>query len=72
VAEDVLLSSATRWNVNLLVEALRVEDDDDPVPAVREHFHRWVAAADSGTTLATSRLPGRDGSYVIFAAAAPA
>jgi hypothetical protein len=31
-SEDVLLSSATLWNVNLLVEALRVEDDDDPVP----------------------------------------
>jgi hypothetical protein len=71
-SEDVLLSSATLWNVNLLVEALRVEDEDDPVPvpAVRERFARWVAAAGSGPTLATSRLPGRDGSYVIFAAAA--
>jgi hypothetical protein len=72
-SEDVLLSSATPWNVNLLVEALRVEDDDDPVPvpAVRERFERWVAAAASGPTLGTWRLPGRDGSYVIIAAAAP-
>jgi hypothetical protein len=72
--EDVLLSSARLWNVNLLVEALRVEDDADPVPvaSVRERFARWVAAAGSGPALATSRLPGRDGNYVIFAAAAPA
>jgi hypothetical protein len=72
-SEDVLLSSAPLWNVNLLVEALRVEDEDAPVPvpAVRERFARWVAAAGSGPTLATSRLPGRDGSYVIFAAASP-
>jgi hypothetical protein len=72
-SEDVLLSSATLWNVNVLVEALRLEDDDHPVPvpAVRERFERWVAAAGSGPTLATSRLRGRDGSYVIFAAAAP-
>ena len=73
-SEDVLLSSAKLWNVNLLAEALRVEDDDDPVPvaSVRERFARWVAAAGSGPTRATSRLPGRDGSYVVFAAAAPA
>jgi hypothetical protein len=49
-SEDVLRSSATLWNVNLLVEALRVEDDDDPVPvaSVRDRFARWVAAAGSG------------------------
>jgi hypothetical protein len=72
--EDVLLSSATLWNVNLLVEALRVEDEDDPVPvaSVRERFHRWIAAVGTGPALATTRLPGRDGSYVIFAAAAAA
>jgi len=72
--EDVLLSSATLWNVNLLFEALRVEDDDEPVPvpSVRERFLRWIAAARSGPALATSRLPGRDGNYVIFAATAPA
>jgi hypothetical protein len=71
--EDVLLSSAKLWNVNLLVEALRVEDDDDSVPvaSVRDCFQRWIEAAGSGPRLATSRLPGRDGSYVIFAAAAP-
>ena len=54
-SEDVLLSSATLWNVNLLVEALRVEDDDNPVPvaAVRERFQRWVAAAGSLNRLST-------------------
>ena len=29
---DALLSSARLWGVDLLVEALRVEDDDDPTP----------------------------------------
>jgi hypothetical protein len=68
-SEDLLLSSATLWNVNLLVEALCVGDEDDPVPvaSVRERFRRWVEAASSGPTLATTRLPG---SCVIFAAAA--
>jgi hypothetical protein len=72
--EDVLLSSATLWNVNLLVEALRVEGDEDPAPvaSMRERFQRWVEAAGSGPALATSRLHGRDGSYVIFAASTPA
>jgi hypothetical protein len=43
-SEDVLLSSAKLWNVNLLVGVLRVEDDDDPVPvaSVRERFQRWI------------------------------
>jgi hypothetical protein len=38
--EDVLLSSARLWGVDLLVEALRVEDDDDPtpVPSVRDRL----------------------------------
>ena len=71
--EDVLLSSAALWNSNLLVEALRVESDDVPVPApsVRDRFDRWVRAAGFGETRTTVRLPGRDGSYVLFAAAAP-
>jgi hypothetical protein len=29
---DALLSSARLWGVDLLVEALRVADDDDPTP----------------------------------------
>ncbi len=63
-SEDALLSSATLWNSNLLVEALRVEDDDnpEPVPSVRVRFDRWVGAAGTGRRLATVRLPGRDGS----------
>jgi hypothetical protein len=39
---------------------------------VRERFRRWADAAGGGRTLATMRLPGRDGAYVVFAAAAPA
>jgi hypothetical protein len=62
------------WGSDLFVEAPRVEDDDAPVPAepVRERFGRWVAGAGIGPRLKTTRLPGRDGSYVIFAAGAPA
>jgi hypothetical protein len=72
--EDALLSSTRLWNCDVLVEALRVEDDDDPVPArtVRHRFDRWADAAGQGERLKAVRLPGRDGSYVLFAAAAPA
>jgi len=73
-SEDAPLSSAKLWNTDLLVEALRVEGDDDPtpVPSVRQRFDRWADAAGAGRKLATVRLPGRGGSYVLFAAAAPA
>jgi hypothetical protein len=71
---DALLSSARLWGLDLLVEALRVEDDDDPtpVPSVRDRFRRWAAAAGHGVRLKTTRLPGRVGCFVVFAAAAPA
>ena len=71
--DDVLLCSAALWNSNLLVEALRVESDDVsvPVPSVRDRFDRWVRAAGFGERRLTVRLPGRDGSYLLFAAAAP-
>lgn len=72
-SEDALLSSATLWNSDLLVEALRVADDDDatPVLSVRERFDRRAGAARAGRRLATVRLPGREGSNVLFASAAP-
>jgi hypothetical protein len=46
-SDDVLLSSARLWGSDLLVEALRVEDDDDPQPvaSVRARFRRWADAA---------------------------
>jgi hypothetical protein len=71
---DVLLSSARLWGTDLLVEALRVEDDDDPtpVPSVRERFRRWADAARQGGKLKAARLPGHGGCFVVFAAAAPA
>ena len=71
---DVLLSSARVWGTDLLVEALRVEGDDDPapVPSVRDRFARWADAAGQGRELSTVRMPGRDGCYVLFAATAPA
>jgi hypothetical protein len=69
----VLLSLASLWNCNLPLEALRVEDDDDPTPAasVKERFDRWARGAAAVGRLATVRLPGRDGSFVLFAAPAP-
>ena len=58
---DVLLSSARLWGVDLLLEALRVEGEDDPelALAVRERFAR----------VATVRLPRR---YAVFTSPAPA
>lgn len=72
--EDVMLSSGTLWGSDLLLEALRVEDADDPVavPAARARFDRWTAAAGITGPLSTTRLPGREGCYVVFAAASPA
>ena len=70
--EDVLLSSARLWGVDLLLEALRVEGDDDPQPvsAVRERFGRWIAAAGRHQGVHPVRLPGRGGSYAVFASPA--
>lgn len=70
---DVLLSSARLWGTDLLVEALRVGGDDEaaPMPAVRARYDRWLAAAGSGRPPRLLQLPGRDGSYALFAAAAP-
>jgi hypothetical protein len=70
---DVLVSSARLWDVDVLVEALRVEDDDDPTPApsVRDRYRRWADAAGHDGKLKTTRLPGREGCFVVFAAAAP-
>jgi len=71
---EVLLSSARLWGTDLLVEALRVEEDDDPtpVPSLRDRFRRWTAAAGQEGKLKTRRLTDRAGCYVLFAAAAPA
>src|SRR5271166_3931425 len=67
-SEDAMLSSARLWGVDLLVEALKVEDDDDPtpVPAVRDRYRRWTDAAGHGGKLKTTRLPGCGGCYVVF------
>ena len=48
------------------------DDDPMPVPSVRDRFRRWADAAGHGGKRKTTRLPGRDGCFVIFAAAAPA
>ena len=73
-SDDVLINSAMVWGTDLLAEALRIAGDDDPVPvsSVRERFARWADASGASGELSTVRLPGRDGRYVLFAAAAPA
>lgn len=69
---DVLLSSANLGGTDVLVVALRVDEDDPPpVPSVRERFRRWADAAGKGARLKTVRMLGHDGCYVLFAAAAP-
>ncbi len=69
---DVLISSGRLWGADLLLEALRVESDDDPVPmpSVRARYARWNEAAGAGSSLKTTELPGRRGAYAIFAAPA--
>ena len=71
---DVLLSSGRLWGTDVLIEALRVESEERPapVPTVRSRFERWLEAGGGGRDRAVVRLPGRDGCYVLFAAAAPA
>jgi hypothetical protein len=71
--QDVLLSSGRLWGTDLLIEALRVESEQQPapVPAVRSRFDRWIEAEGGGRDRAVVRPPGRDGCYVLFAAAAP-
>ena len=71
--EDVLFASGKLWGSDVFIEALRVEGDDEPVPvpAVRHRFERWVRADGGRRHRAVVRLPGRSGSYVLFAASAP-
>jgi hypothetical protein len=71
-SDIVLVSSGTLCGTDIQFEALRVEDDDnpEPVPAVRDRFTRWGDAAGGRRRLTTTRLPGYDGSYVMFASAA--
>ena len=71
--QDVVLSSGRLWGTDVLIEALRVESEERPapVPTVRSRFERWLDAAGGARHRAVVRLPGRDGCYVLFAAAAP-
>ena len=71
---DALLSSARLWGTDLLVEALRVEDDDDPtpVPSVRDWFRALGRRRGPGREAEDDAAAGPDGCFVLFAAAAPA
>ena len=68
----MLLSAAKLWGVDILVEALRVEDDDDPTPvlSVRDRFRRRADAAGHRGKLKTTRLRGHEGCFLVFAAGA--
>ena len=73
-SEDVLLSSARLWGADLLLEALRLDGEEDaqPVAAVRKRFTGWAAAAGRRAGVAPMKLPGRSGSYAVFASPASA
>ena len=69
---DVLLSSGRLWGADILLEALRVEDPDNPVPVttVRCRHDRWVKAAGGAKLRAFVHLPGEQGCYFVGGAAA--
>jgi hypothetical protein len=71
---DVLLASGRLWGAEVLLEALRVDEPDNPVPVleVRSRFDRWVKAAGGGRMRAVIHPPGEKGCYFLAAIAAPA
>lgn len=73
-SNDLLVTTAQLWGCDLHVEALRVESDEEPrpVPSVAARFAAWRHAAPGHGGLATVRLPGREGRYVLFASSHPA
>jgi hypothetical protein len=70
---DVLLSSGRLWGNDILLEALRVDDHDNPVPVcpVRSRYDRWIKAAGGGRLRAVVHVPGEKGGYFVAGAAAP-
>jgi hypothetical protein len=71
--QDVLLSSGWLWGADVLIEALRMESEQQPAPTptVRSRFDRWIKSEGGARNRAVIRLPDRDGCYVLFAAAVP-
>ena len=71
---DVLLSSGRLWGGDVMIEALRVDGPDHPVPvrAVRPRYDRWVRAGGGGRLRVAVQPPGRTGWYVLGALSAPA
>jgi hypothetical protein len=71
---DILLSSGRLWGVDVLIEALRVDGPDHPVPvrAVRPSYDRWVKAGGGGRLRVAVQPPGRVDWYVLGAISAPA
>ena len=63
--QDVLLNSGRLWGTDVLIEALRVESEQQPSPVttVRSRFDRWIKAEGGARERAVVRLPGRDGCY---------
>ena len=70
---DVLLSSGRLWGAEILLEALKVDNPDDPVPArtVRCRHDRWVKAAGGSRLRTFVHVPGEEGCYFVAGAAAP-
>jgi len=70
---DVLLGSGRLWGTDLLIEALRVEGPDEPLPitAVRPRLDRWVRAAGGGLLRSCCQPPGESGWYAVAAIASP-
>ncbi len=58
----------------MLIEALRVDDPDAPVPvrAVRPRFDRWLRAAGGSRLRVAVQPPGEAGWYVLGGMAAQA
>ena len=71
---NVLLSSGRLWGGDVMIEALRVDGPDHPVPVleVRPRYDRWVRAGGGERLRVAVQPPGWTGWYVLGALSAPA
>jgi hypothetical protein len=71
---NVLLGSGRLWGGDVMIEALRVDGPDHPVPVreVRPRHDRWVRAGGGGRLRVAVQPPGWTEWYVLGALAAPA
>lgn len=66
---DILAAAGISAGQPIVFEALPVTDADqaEPLPSVAARFASWCSAAGHGAMLGTAALPGRPGSYAVFA-----